>query len=196
MATIGLRDIYYAVIESDDESGTVYGDPKKFSPAMTLTYTPTYNRASLRGDDQVVATASSKGATTVAVGLTDLTKEAQADVLGAKIAADGGVLEGADNRPADVALMYRAEKANGSFRYDVIYKVQFDPAEESLETKQETPTFATPTLNGEAIPRLSDGWERKKYDSDDEDIDQGFFDGFFDSVPEPEPENGDGGVEG
>src|SRR5699024_9641634 len=130
MATIGLRDIYYAVIESDDESGTVYGDPKKFSPAMTLTYTPTYNRASLRGDGQVVSTTSSKGSTTVAVGLTDPTKEAQADVLGAKIAADGGVLEGADNRPADVALMYRAEKANGSFRYDVIYKVQFDPAEE------------------------------------------------------------------
>lgn len=187
MATIGLRDIYYAVILKDDETGTEYDTPKYFAPAMTLTYTPTYNRANLRGDDRVIATASSEGTTTVSVGLTELTKQAQVDVLGAKVASDGGILEGAENRPKDVALMYRAEKANGAYRYDVIYKVQFDPAEESLETKQETPTFATPTLNGEAIPRLSDGWKRKKYHSDDEEIDPSFFDTFFDSVPEPEP---------
>ena len=187
MATIGLKDVYYAVILKDDEEGTEYDTPKYFAPAMTLTYTPTYNRANLRGDDRVIATASSKGTTTVAVGFTDLTKQAQIDVLGAKLAADGGILEGANNRPKDVALMYRAEKANGGYRYDVIYKVQFDPAEEELQTKQETPTFSTPTLNGEAIPRLSDGWERKKYDTDDEEIDPAFFDTFFDAVPEPVP---------
>lgn len=189
MATIGLKDIYYAVILTDEEGGeTTYDTPKKFSPAMNLTYTPTYNRANLRGDDRVVATASSKGATTVSVGLTDLTKEAQVDVLGATVAADGGILEGASDRPKDVALLYRAEKANGSYRYDVIYKVQFNPSEESLETKQETPTFSTPTLSGEAIPRLSDGWEKKKYDEDDEDVTPEFIANFFSAVPEPEPE--------
>jgi phi13 family phage major tail protein len=187
MATIGLKDIYYAVITSDDESGTVYDTPKKFAPAMTLTYTPTYNNSDLRGDDRVVATASSKGTTTVSVGLTELTKDAQVDVLGATVAEDGGVLEGASDRPADVALLYRAEKANGSYRYDVIYKVKFNPSEESLETKQETPTFSTPTLEGRAIPRLSDGWEKKKYEEDDPDVDQTVIDNFFNEVPEPEP---------
>ncbi|MDO6451718.1 major tail protein [Oceanobacillus profundus] len=187
MATIGLKDIYYAVITSDDESGTVYETPKKFAPAMNLTYTPTYNRANLRGDDRVIATAASKGATTVSVGLTELTKEAQVDVLGATVASDGGILEGANDRPKDVALMYRAEKANGSYRYDVIYKVQFSPSEEALATKEETPTFSTPTLTGEAIPRLSDGWEKKKFDQDDEEIDPTVFTNFFAAVPEPEP---------
>lgn len=187
MATIGLKDVYYAKITSDDENGTEYEEPKYFAPAMSLTSTPTYNKSNLRGDDKVVATASSKGTTTVNVGLTELTKEAEKDVLGRTVTSDGGVLEGADDKPNDVALMYRAEKANGAYRYDVIYKVQFTPAEESLETKQETPAFSTPTLNGEAIPRESDGWEKKKFHSDDEDIDQAFFDTFFDSVPEPEP---------
>lgn len=195
MATIGLKDVYYAVILKDDETGTEYDTPKYFAPAMTLTYTPTYNRADLRGDDRVVATASSKGSTTVTVGLTELTKDAQVDVLGATVAADGGVLEGANDRPADVALLYRAEKANGAYRYDVIYKVQFTPSEESMETKQETPTFSTPVLEGRAIPRVSDGWEKKKYDSDDPDVDQSVIDNFFNQVPEPEPSTG-GGVEG
>ncbi len=188
MATIGLKDVYYAVILTDEEGGgTTYETPKKFSPAMNLTYTPTYNRANLRGDDRVVATASSKGATTVSVGLTDLTPDAKVDVLGMTIASDGGVLEGASDRPKDVALLYRAEKANGKYRYDVIYKVQFNPSEESLETKQETPTFSTPTLNGEAIPRLSDGFEKKSYSEDDENVDPTVFTNFFSAVPEPEP---------
>lgn len=187
MATIGLKDIYYAVITSDDESGTVYETPKYLAPAMSLTYTPTYNRADLRGDDQVVATASSKGSTTVSVGITELTKEAQVDILGATVASDGGILEGASDRPKDVALLYRAQKANGNYRYDVIYKVQFNPSEESMETKQETPTFSTPTLDGVAIPRRSDGWEKKKYDEDDPDVDTAVINDFFSAVPEPEP---------
>lgn len=187
MATIGLKDIYYAIVLSDNEEGTTYDTPKKFAPAMNLTYTPTYNRANLRGDDKVIATAASKGVTTVSLGLTELTKEAQVDVLGATVASDGGILEGANDRPKDVALLYRAEKANGSYRYDVIYKVQFSPSEEALATKEETPTFSTPTLTGEAIPRLSDGWEKKKFDQDDEEIDPSVFTNFFNAVPEPEP---------
>jgi len=185
MATIGLKDVYYAKIIKDDDEGTTYDTPKKFAPAMTLTYTPTFNRSNLRGDDRVVATAGAKGTTTVAVGLTDLTKEAEMDVLGRKESDKGGVLEGANDHPNDVALLYRAEKTNGYYRYDIIYKVQFNPVEDSLETKQETPTFNTPTLNGEAIPRRSDGWEKQKFHEDDDSIDATVFENFFNSVIDP-----------
>ena len=67
MATIGLKDIYYAKIIKDDETGTTYDPPKKLAPAMSLTKTPAYNRSNLRADDGVIATVGAKGPTTFAV---------------------------------------------------------------------------------------------------------------------------------
>lgn len=195
MATIGLRDIHYAVITKDDETGTTYDTPKKLAPAMSLTKTPTYNRSNLRADDGVIATAGSKGPITVSVGISDMTPEARADILGQKVNEDGVVISNKDDQPKDVALMARAEKSNGAYRYIVLYKVQFNPPEEGFETKQETPTFNTPTLSGEAIPRLSDGNEEAYVDSDSEDVNQAVIDGWFDSVYEEESSTG-GGVEG
>lgn len=187
MATVGLDNIYYAVITKDDESGTTYDTPKKFAPAMSLTKTPTYNRGNLRADNGVIATAGSKGPITLSVGLSDVSDEARVDVLGQTINADGVVVSNKDDRPKDVALMARAEKANGEHRYIVLYKVQFNPPEEGFETKQETPTFNTPTLSGEAIPRLSDGNEEAYVDSDSETVTPEVIEGWFSSVYEETP---------
>ena len=188
MATVGLDNVYYAVIQSDDESGTTYDTPKKLAPAINLTRTPSYNRANLRADNGVIATAGSKGPTSVSVEVSELSSEARADILGQEVNDDGVIVSNKDDRPADVALMARAEKANGEHRYIVLYKVQFNPPEESIETKQETPTFSTPTLSGEAIPRLSDGAEDAFADTDDENVtDKTIFDNWFDSVYEVTP---------
>ena len=170
MATVGLDNVYYAIITKDDESGTQYDTPKKFAPAIQLTKTPAYNRASLRADNGVIATAGSKGPIAISLGVSDLSKEARADVFGMKVNADGVVVSNKDDRPADVALLARAEKSNGEHRYIVLYKVQFNPPEETIDTKAETPTFNTPSISGEAIPRLSDGNEEAYVDSDDADI--------------------------
>lgn len=194
MATIGLDNVYYALITSDDESGTKYETPKKFAPAMNLTRTPAYNRSNLRADDGVIATAGAKGPTAVSVGVSELTKEAKEDILGRETNSDGVSVGNKKDRPNDVALMARSEKANGEYKYIVLYKVQFNPPEETMETKQETPAFNTPTLEGESIPRLSDGNEDADVDSDDDDIDQTVIDNWFDKVYETG--SGDGGVEG
>ena len=187
MATIGLDSIYYALITSDDETETVYETPKKFAPAMSLTRTPAYNRAYLRADDGVVATAGAKGPTALSVAISKLTKEAKADILGRTTNTDGVSVGNKKDRPSDVALMARSEKANGSYKYIVIYKAQFNPPEEAMETKQDTPAFSTPTLTGEAIPRLSDGNDDADVDSDDADIDQTVIDSWFTSIYEKTP---------
>ena len=93
-----------------------------------------------------------------------------------------------DDRPNDVAVLFRAEKSNGAYKYVCLYKVQFDPPAANLETKQETPSFQTPVLNGQAIPRLSDGNEDVDFDSDDEEVDISIFTNWFEQVYEETPE--------
>jgi len=194
MATVGLRDIYFAPIEEDNETKTTYDDPIRIGRAMQANVQPQFNTADLRADDGVAETAEARGVTTVTVGTDDISKEAQAVIFGKKINDDGVLVDSQDDRPPYGALMFRSEKANGAYRYVVLYKGKFTPPEEEYETKQETPAFQTPTIEGRFLARRSDGKFGAQVDEDDEDIEESVIDTWFDK-PYEETGNG-GGVEG
>ena len=195
MATVGLRDIYFAPIIKDDENGTEYDAPIKIGRAMTANVQPQFNTADLRADDGVAETAESRGATTVSVQTDDISKEAQAVIFGKTINEDGVLLDNEDDRPPYGALMFRSEKANGAYRYVVLYKGKFTLPEANYETKQETPAFQTPTIEGRFIRRASDNLHGAEVDEDDESVSQTIIDNWFNEPYEP-GEGVGGGVEG
>lgn len=188
MATVGLRDIHYAIIEEDTLEGTVYAAPKNMGKAMTANLEPQFNTSDLRADDGVAETAESRGVTTVTVNTDDLSKEVQSDLFGKKINNDGVLVDSQDDRPPYVALMFRSEKANGAYRYTVLYKGKFMPPAKNHETKQETPAFQTPTVNGRFLRRNSDNLMGAEVDEDDDSVDSQITDNWFDSVYEETPE--------
>ena len=179
MATVGLKDVHYAILTKDDESGTTYESVKKIAGAITANLSTTYNTAELRADDGVAETAESKGVTTVSLNMKDLPKDVKADLLGQTINSEGVLIESDDDRPPYVAIGFRSEKANGEYRYVWLYKGKFTLPEENFETKQETPAFQTPTLEGRFLSRLSDGERKAEVDSDDEGIEQSVIDNWF-----------------
>lgn len=66
-----------------------------------------------------------------------------------------------------------------------------------METEQETPTFQTPNLTGEALPRLHDGEERVKVWDGDDSVDPSIFENWFTEVIDKNyPAGSGGGVEG
>lgn len=195
MATVGLKDLHYALLTSDDETETTYENVKKIAGAITANMSTTYNTAELRADDGVAETAESKGITTVTLNTKDLPKEVKADLLGQTINNDGVLMENDGDRPPYVAIGFRSEKANGEFRHVWLYKGKFTLPEENYETKQETPAFQTPTLNGRFLSRKSDGERRAIVDSDDKDIDESIIENWFEAVYEETAGTG-GGVEG
>lgn len=188
MATVGLKDIHYAIIDEDTSEQTVYLAPKHMGKAMTANIEPQFNTADLRAEDGVAETAESRGVTTVTVNTSDLDKEVQADLFGMKVNSDGVLVDSQDDRPPYVALMFRAEKANGTYRYTVLYKGKFMPPSSNHETKQETPAFQTPTVNGRFLRRNSDNQMGAKADEDDSTIDDAITENWFDSVYEETPE--------
>lgn len=188
MATVGLRDIYFFPIEKDDEAGTTYDEPVRIGKAMTANVQPQYNTAELRADDGVAETAESRGVTNVGVQTDDISKEAQAVILGKKVNSDGVLMDSDDDKPPYGALAFRSEKANGAYRYVVLYKGKFTPPESNYETKQETPAFQTPTINGRFLRRNSDGLHGAQVDEDDKDIDQSIIDDWFNAPYEATPE--------
>lgn len=190
MATVGLRDIYFAPILEDTEEETTYDEPVKIGRAMQANVQPQFNSADLRADDGVAETAEARGVTTVTVGTDDIGKEAQAVLFGREINDDGVLIDSDNDRPPYGALMFRSEKASGAYRYVVLYKGKFTLPEEDYETKQETPAFQTPTIEGRFLRRRSDGRYGAQVDEDDEDINESIIDSWFDT-PYEEDQSGE-----
>lgn len=183
MAIIGLKDLHYAVITSENETETVYGEVKRLGPAMSLNLAPTFNRANLRADDKVLFSEAAKGAIQVTLNTAYLSPEVEAEILGKTVHANGLISDNANDRPPYIAIGGMAENARGGYDYFWIYRVQLTPAEQNMETKQETPSFQTPNLSGEALPRLHDGEEKVKAWSEDPNIaDKTIFDEWFEKV--------------
>lgn len=183
MAIKGLKNLHYAVITSENETTTVYEKPKKFGPAMALNIQPSINRGNLRADDAVLFSDSAKGPIAVSVNTAYLEKAVEAEILGKTIHTNGIISDNVADEAPYIAIGGQAESARGGYEYFWLYRVKLAPAEENRETKQETPTYQTPNLTGEAIPRIHDGEEKTKvWDGDDTVTDPKLFAQWFDEV--------------
>jgi len=187
MATYGLLDLHYAKIESEDQDSTTYGEVKPIAPAMDVGIQRTVNTANLRGNNNVLYTASSKAPATITLNVTELPKEVEADLLGKTIADNGLLVEGDNDEAPYVAFGFKANDARGGFKYVWLYRVQFSVGESTYATKQETPEFNNPTLTGTSIGRLNDGLrEAALWDGDDSVTDPKIFDEWFNDVVDPD----------
>lgn len=183
MAIKGLKDLHYAIITEENETTTTYAEPKKLGPAMALNLVPSINRGNLRADDGVLFSDAAKGPIAVTLNTAYLEKEVEADILGKTIHSNGTISDNVNDDPPYIAIGGRALNARGGYEYFWVYRVKLAPAEDNKETQQETPTYQTPNLSGEAIPRIHDGEEKVKlWDQDPTVEDKKIFNEWFNEV--------------
>lgn len=198
MAVIGLKDLHYAKIESESKKETEYSEVKPFGPAMALNLSPSSNDEDLYADDAVLFSESSKGPTTVEVNTAYLEEEVEADVLGKQIDDNGGIVDSNDDQPPYIAIGGKAKSARGGYEWFWIYRVKLKPGEDNKSTKQDTPEYQTPSLEGKSLPRLHDGREKYKlWDQNEKlkDGESGIFDNWFDEVIDPDWKEDNSGEE-
>lgn len=182
MAFVGLRDLYYAPLTKDDETGVTYGTPKKIAGAITAKVTPSTASGTLFGDDGPLEHATVLGDVQVELNTADLSTAIQADLLGHAIGANGVLLRKASDIPPYVAVGYRSLKANGKYRYVWLVKGKFQEPEQSHKTKGNDVNFETPTIQGAFIKREYDELWEKTIDSDDPGYTAAVGDNWFASV--------------
>jgi len=167
MATIGLRDVYYAKLLTDPAGGTpTYEAPKRLVGAISVNINPNSSSATLFADDGPADTSATLGEISLELNMADLPLEAQAELLGHKITS--GVLskKGGDVPPW-VAVGFKTLKSNGSYRYYWLAKGKFATPEEDLKTKGDSIEFTTPTISGAFVKRDSDDEWQRQADADD-----------------------------
>lgn len=158
---IGLRNIVYAILTDDPESGVAtYEAPVRIPGAITANVNPNSSNDTLFAEDGPFDSASSTGAITLELGVADLDLDTQAALLGHSVV--GGVLiRKAGDVPPWLAVGFKSLKSNGKYRYTWLAKGKFAPHEQNNATKSDSVTFNTPTISGSFVRRdCDDEWER------------------------------------
>lgn len=166
---IGLKDVYYAILQDDPASGTpTYNAPVKLAGAISANVNPNASNETLFADDGPYETASTIGQISLELSVADLALDVQAALLG-HTKAGGVLIKKSSDIPPFVAVGFRSLKSNGKYRYTWLAKGKFAAPEQANETKGDSVSFQTPTISGSFLKRdCDDEWERH-VDEDDAD---------------------------
>ena len=182
MATIGLRDVYYALLLTDPEGGgkPTYDTPVRIVGAISANINPNPSSSTLFGDDGPMETASTLGEISLELNVADIPLETQAALLGHTY--DKGMLKAKSTDVAPyVAVAFRTLKSNGKYRYYWLNKGKFSVPEEDYQTKGDSVEFQTPTITGAFAKRVSDDEWKRVIDEDDATADQDVITNWFTS---------------
>ena len=89
----------------------------------------------------------------LSLGVDDIGKDVACDLTGARVDANGVLIDSGEDSAAPVAIGFRAKKASGKYRYFWLYRVKFAVPATSLQTKGDSISFTTPTVEGTIMLR-------------------------------------------
>lgn len=153
MSTIGLDSLYYAKITEDTNGDETYSSPIKLAKAMTAELSVELAEATLFADDGASEIVKEFKSGTISLVIDDIGVTAAQDLTGAKIDNNHVVVSTSDDSCEPVAIGFRAKKSNGKYRYYWLYRVKFGIPGASLQTKGDSITFSTPTIEGTVMRR-------------------------------------------
>ncbi|MBC5648246.1 major tail protein [Christensenella tenuis] len=171
---IGVDMLYVAKVVKDDEEGVEYGAPVRLPGLNNIGYDPATLSGTYSADDGTYASNTADGATTVTIKVADLLSEHYALLLGIDQTDKGVLEEGVNDNPPEMAVGWRSQKSDGTYRFVWVLKGKFAKSAETYATKGgEGITYNDKELTFSALNRVSDGKKRRQLDSNDPKLPEG-----------------------
>lgn len=188
MATLGLRDLYYAPCTESEDGSETFGTPKRLAKAISAKLSVETSDGTLYADDGVDTIVSEFSQGTLTLETNDLADEDVAALLGATIDSSTGVMySGKDDKSPYFAIGFRAKKPGGKFRYIWLYKVQFKPFGEEFSTKADKIELKTPSIEGTFVALNKNGrWKADITASPDDEVAKNWFSAVVEETIESE----------
>lgn len=153
MATIGMDRLFYAKITEDQNGEETYGIPISLAKAMKADLSIELAEAVLYADDGAAAVIKDFKSGTLSLGVDDIGTTAAQDLTGAVIDDNGVLVSSSESEGSPVAIGFRALKPDNRYRYFWLYRVKFGMPSTNLQTKGDSITFSTPTIEGTVMRR-------------------------------------------
>jgi len=190
MATIGMDKLYYAKITEASGGAETYAAPIQLAKAIKADLSIELAEVTLYADDGAAYVIKDFKSGTLSLGVDDIGITAAQDLTGAVIDDNGVLISASENDGAVVAVGFRALKPNNHYRYFWLYRVKFGVPATNLQTKGDTITFQTPTIEGTVMRRNKlDGTGKHPWKAEVTDGDAGVsaetISGWYDEVYEP-----------
>jgi len=153
MATIGLDRLYYAKITENENGEETYDTPVPLAKAITAELSVELAEATRYADDGAAEVVKEFQSGTLTLGVADIEVAAAEVLTGATLDDNKVLISTSEDGGAPVAIGFRAKKANGKYRYFWLYRVKFGIPATNLQTKGDSITFSTPTIEGTVMRR-------------------------------------------
>jgi len=190
MATIGLDRLYYAKITENENGEETYDTPVPLAKAITAELSVELAEATLYADDGAAEVVKEFQSGTLTLGVADIGVDAAEVLTGATIDDNKVLISTSEDGGAPVAIGFRAKKANGKYRYFWLYRVKFGIPATNLQTKGDSITFSTPTIEGTVMRRNKPDGQGKhpwkaEVSEDDPGVSPETITGWYTEVYEP-----------
>jgi phi13 family phage major tail protein len=190
MATIGLDRLYYAKITENENGEETYDTPVPLAKAITAELSVELAEATLYADDGAAEVVKEFQSGTLTLGVADIGVDAAEVLTGATLDDNKVLISASEDGGAPVAIGFRAKKANGKYRYFWLYRVKFGILATNLQTKGDSITFSTPTIEGTVMRRNKPDGQGKhpwkaEVSEDDPGVSPETITGWYTEVYEP-----------
>jgi phi13 family phage major tail protein len=153
MATVGMDRLFYAKITEDNNGEETYGVPVPLAKAIKADLTIELAEATLFADDGAAYLLKDFKSGKLTLGVDDIGVTAAQDLTGAVVDDNGVLISASENEGQPIAVGFRAAKPDGRYRYFWLYRVKFGFPATNLQTKGDSITFQTPTIEGTVLRR-------------------------------------------
>nr|DAQ35956.1 MAG TPA: tail tube protein [Caudoviricetes sp.] len=178
---IGVRNLHYAIMKTDDKTGATYEVPVKVAGVRTIDVKPSSGIDTLYGDDAPFDVADYLGDISVSVDAAQVPLNDLAALLGHTV--NKGVMEyKSTDTPPYVALLFESVKSNGQKRFVKLLKGKFAEPEENFQGKDTSTHWNTVKLTGHFVVREYDSAWKRVADEDAADYESTTGDGWYNTV--------------
>ncbi|EPR07981.1 major tail protein [Ruminiclostridium papyrosolvens] len=153
MATIGLDRLYYSKITEDVDGIETYAIPIPLAKAIKADLSVELAEAVLYADDGAAEVVKEFKSGKLSLGIDDIGMTAAEDLTGAILDDNKVLISTSEDGGSPVAIGFRAKKANGKYRYFWLFRVKFGIPATNLQTKGDSISFQTPTIEGTVMRR-------------------------------------------
>lgn len=162
MAQIGLTNLWYGLLAEGADGTPSYNGAKSFGKAVSAKVDVSTNDASLYADDVLAESDSSFQSAKVTLGVADDDMTVFAEILGHKVAEDGGeMVRNADDAAPWIGLgrvVTKVKDGKRQYKGEFIFKVKFGEPSQEDETKGDSVDFSTPEIEGSAAALANGDW--------------------------------------
>lgn len=176
-AYINVKDLGFAPIDEENETGLTYGTPIQTRGLKTIGLPEPGEIAVAWADGSPIESAVGDGEPTLTLGLHQLSPEIEEMIFNQTFDEDGIAEEKWGHQPTPVAVWFKRERKDGTYRWHGFKKVLFSPPAEESAAKEGTIEYGEMSIEGRVMK--AEGSETKHTKADSSKAGEEFSDDKF-----------------